>query len=230
MNIAVILAGGSGTRTNHSVPKQFLTVNDIPIIVYTMLNLQKSPDIDRIVVLCPDGWINFVSLYAEQHHITKLMKVLVGGSTRHQTILNAIEYLCGDFSGDDIVGIFDANRPLIPHNVIHNIMMAAETENAVVAVEPCYDSMYEVNDNKKICCHLDRDVIFKGQTPETAKLGNFKKIYQKAAEDHIEEPPTALFLRYEGTACAVEGSSKNFKITTADDLAIFKALIAVEKK
>ena len=90
MNIALIIAGGSGTRTGQDVPKQFLTVYDIPIIAYTMKNIEKIPCIDEIYVVGPQGWENFITSYAKQCNVTKFKQVIHGGATRHESIYHGI--------------------------------------------------------------------------------------------------------------------------------------------
>ena len=86
MNTAIILAGGTGQRMHQEIPKQFINVNDKPLIIYTLEAFQKHPQIDSILVVCIDGWHDILKAYARQNHITKLKWVISGGSTGQESI------------------------------------------------------------------------------------------------------------------------------------------------
>ena len=230
MNIAVILAGGSGIRAKTSVPKQFLAVDNVPIIVYTMMNVQKYADIDQLMVVIPEGWEAFVRAYALEYGITKLRHVIIGGKSRHESISRAVDCLAKEAENDGLVILIDANRPLIPHKVIADAIEKATTADIVVAAEPCYDSMYVSLDGEKIVEHADRNILFKGQMPEVASLDLLKHVYRQATEDGVEEPISALFLRYGLKVACVPGSQLSFKITTSDDIEMFRTIAKVREK
>ena len=90
MNIALIIAGGRGMRMGQEIPKQFLTVNDKPVIAYTMEAFQKHPDVDAIAVVCVDGWESILAAYARQYGITKLKHIIPGGENGQGSIRNII--------------------------------------------------------------------------------------------------------------------------------------------
>jgi len=230
MNTAVIIAGGSGTRTGQSVPKQFLTINDTPIIVYTMKRIEEVEDIDEIVVVCAKGWENFIHHYAKQYGITKLTAVVEGGSIAHESIYNAIKHLENAHAEDDLVGIFDANRPMVQKNMIIDCYASAKEHGAALTVEPCYDSMFFCHGDGFIGSSTDRDLLFKGQRPETARLGLLSDAYARSMKDEIFNlSPSALLLHYGKKVAAVRGSAKNIKITTEEDFDIFRAILNAEK-
>ena len=112
--IAMITAGGSGNRMHQDIPKQFLTVNEKPVIVYTLEAFEKHPEIDAIAVACLDGWENVLSAYAQQFNINKLKYVVPGGKTGQESIKNGLFELEKHFAPDDMVMIHDGNRPLLP--------------------------------------------------------------------------------------------------------------------
>ena len=93
MNIAMIIAGGKGTRMNQNIPKQFLNIHDKPVIVYTMQAFQKHPEIDAILVVCLDGWQEILKAYARQFNITKLRWVVSGGENGQESIHNGLAEL-----------------------------------------------------------------------------------------------------------------------------------------
>ena len=119
MNIALIIAGGSGNRMGQDIPKQFIHVNNCPIIVYTMLAFQKHPDISAIAVVCLGGWETVLASYAHQYNVTKLRWVFPGGASGQESIRNGIYGLRNnDVKNNDLVLIHDAVRPLVSQSII----------------------------------------------------------------------------------------------------------------
>ena len=235
MATAIVMAGGSGRRTGLAVPKQFLTVYEKPVIIYTMENLQQMPEIERIFVVLPPGWESFVESYCTLFGVAKYKGYTFGGETRIKSVANGLDYLSQNVSADEIIVMVDANRPLISHEIIHNAIDAAKTHGASLSVEASTDSLYKCSfhgdSEGSIECTLDRNVIFKGQNPECARLKAFHSLYQKALSDDLPDmAASALFLHYGHSVATVRGSSMNFKITTTDDLELFKAFVAMKRK
>lgn len=228
MITAIIMAGGSGTRTGQSVPKQFLTVNDIPIVVYTMRKLQDIPEITRLVVVSAAGWESFVCSYAQQFGISKLDKVITGGRTRNETIYNGLCY-AAEAGDNQKICLIDANRPLIPEQVITEVIALADQCDCAVAAEPCFDSMFVSKDGQRIAENADRAVLYKGQSPECAHLSVLMELYQ--SEDAQLDPglsTSGLAVKCNKKVLVAKGHFKCFKITTADDFELFKALLNTE--
>jgi len=226
MNIALVIAGGSGTRTGNAVPKQFLTVNDIPIIVYTLMNLEKTEEIDCICVALASGWEAFVQAYVKQYRIDKLTDIVQAGKSRHETIGNGIRHLACKYPDDAKVLVIDANRPMIPKDVFRRVIMATPQGGCALAVTPCNDSMYLSSDQGFVNECVDRSVLFCGQTPECALLSDYSEVYETANTRNFEGPPAALFLRCNKSVRKVDGSAMSFKITTQDDIELFKAIVS----
>ena len=228
MVTALIIAGGSGNRTKQAVPKQFLTVNDIQIIVFTMQNMQKVAAIDEILVVGPEGWENFIYSYATQFGVSKLKKVVVGGNTRHESIYNG---LC-NLEARNVTGkicICDGNRPMVPESVILDTLAMAEQCDCAICTAPCYDSMYLCEGDEALTGNIDRGILYKGSAPECAELSALLEVYRKANEDAITNLGTAgLFLHYNKKVLHTRASVKCFKITTAEDFDLFKALLNAE--
>lgn len=226
--IALIIAGGTGKRTGYSVPKQFLTVEDIPILVYTMLTIMHSKYYDELYVVCSDGWKDFVISYADQFQIDIFKNTIPSGDTRFDSYSNGILKLSENHDESDIVSVMDGNRPMTPDVIFCESIHKINDFDCVLPIEPCYDSMYIVNNNDPhiISGCADRKILYKGQGPETCRLGVASEICQKAKEDGISDMTiTALMIRYGKKVSYVNGSSKNFKITTSDDISIFKAMV-----
>lgn len=117
-NIALLIAGGSGNRMGQRIPKQFLTVNERPVIVYTLEIFQKHPEIDEIAVVCIDGWQSVLQAYANQFNITKLKCIVSGGKNGQDSIRNGVYELEKHHSAEDIVLIHDAIRPMVSADII----------------------------------------------------------------------------------------------------------------
>ena len=230
MNIALVIAGGSGARTGQEIPKQYLTINDKPIIIYTLQRLEKMKEIDSIVVVVSQGWESFLYSYAKQFNISKLSGITFGGATRHQSVLNGIEYLNEKYSENDIVLINDANRPLVPEEVFKSSIDEIRSSGSfTLAGEKCVDTMFWSENAIECNKAINRDMLYKGQTPESGLLGKYNAIFQKAKSDGCDNcSPTELCLKYNKQVKIIAGSSKSFKITTRDDIELFKALLSVK--
>ena len=123
MNIAVIIAGGSGQRMGQDIPKQFINVYDKPVIIYTLEGFQRHPQIDAIEVVCIDGWHDVLWAYAHQFNITKLKWVISGGNTGQESIRNGVFNLEGKVGDEDIIVIHDGIRPLVDETVLTDVIM-----------------------------------------------------------------------------------------------------------
>ena len=237
MATAIVIAGGSGKRTGLAVPKQYLTVFEKPIIIYTMENLQQVREIENIYAVLSPGWESFVESYCNLFGIAKYKGYTFGGETRTKSVANGLDYLSQHVADDEMIVMVDANRPLMPHSIIHNALDAARKHGASLSVEACSDSLYQCyfenheSEEGKAECTLDRSVIFKGQNPECASMKTFHSLYQKALKDNLPDmAASALFLHYGQTVATVRGSSMNFKITSSDDLELFRAYVASKRE
>ena len=230
MNVVLVVAGGAGTRTGQEIPKQFLTVKDKPIIIYTLENLEKIKLIDEIVVVVSKGWESFLVSYAKQFNVKKLKDVVIGGDTRHESIAKGIDYISNNYNQNNIVVIMDANRPFVPESVYGAAIEAVRNNGSFsIAVENCIDSMYGSSDGTVIENSIDRKALYKGQTPECGTVKGIVEIYNLAEEQGISNcTTTELCLKFNKKVSMVKGSSKSFKITTKEDIELFKALLEVE--
>lgn len=228
MCTALVIAGGSGKRTGQEVPKQFLTVNEKPIIIYTLEVFQKYQDISKIVVVVIDGWQAVVEAYARQFGISKLAGVVTGGATRFDSIYNGIKFISNYASPDDLVTLHDANRPLVSPEVIKRSQEVARLHRNALTVLPCHDAMFISHDSITASENADKKLLFAGQTPETFQISFIREICDRAAEDNAGDLSlSALLLKYNERVYLSEGNSMNFKITTPTDIDIFKAIIAL---
>ena len=226
MVTAIVVSGGIGSRTGKAVPKQYITVNDIPVIIYTLMNLQKVSEIDKIIVVAAEGWESFIYAYAMQFGVTKLKKVVVGGLTRNESIYNGAVSLKDD-DETQTVCIVDANRPLIPRHIFTEAFTLLDQGDMVLTVEPCYDSMFFSDEGEYAQSHVERSKLFKGQAPECVRLNTILELYadEKTRSD-TKLSTSGIALAKGKRVLMAKGHVKCFKITTADDFELFKAYLA----
>ena len=227
MNIGLIIAGGVGARMHAAIPKQFMTVFDKPIIAYTMEKFEKHPAIDVIAVVCLDGWDNILASYAKQYNITKLKHIFPAGKVGQESIKNGIMGLAEYYSDDDIVLIHDAIRPNLSNDIISDCIGTIEKHGFTVVVVPCNEAMMETYDFESSEKSFPRDNLKRTQTPQGARLGDLVKLHKEAKKKGITNSVATCTLVTEiGEKIYFSaGSSKNIKITTPEDIDIFKALL-----
>ncbi len=227
MTVALLTAAGTGTRMHQDIPKQFIHVDDKPVIVYTMEAFQKHPGIDAILVVTLESWSAVLRAYAEQFGITKLKWVVPGGETGHASIRNGLEALAKELSPDDIVMIHDGNRPLVSSEIISDSLAVYAEHGSAVAVIPCTEVVFESEDGLSSVASLEREKLFRTQTPHSYRLGELLDAHREAEKRGL--PPMAaspmLMKELGKTTWFSRGSEINMKITTMDDLQIFKALL-----
>ena len=148
-NIVVILAGGISKRMGADIPKQFLMLRDKPVIVHTLENFQKHPNIDGILIVCVKAWIQYLSDLVKQYNLDKVQWVVEGGDTVHDSTRNALFYLKDILAVDDYVIIHDAARPLLPQSAISNMLSTAyKYGNASLAI-PSHETLIFTENHKQ---------------------------------------------------------------------------------
>ncbi|MBQ7168983.1 MAG: 2-C-methyl-D-erythritol 4-phosphate cytidylyltransferase [Synergistaceae bacterium] len=230
-NIGLLIAGGSGSRMHQDIPKQFLTVNERPVIVYTLEAFEKHPEIDAIAVVCIEGWENVLSAYAKQFSITKLKHIIPGGKTGMESIRNGVFELEKHYSADDIVLIHDAIRPMLSSEIISDCIRVAQKHGNATAVIPCAEAMLQTEDGKSASGSYPRDKLKRTQTPQAFRLELICSLHRRAIEAGITNSVASCTLMEElgETVYFSAGSEKNIKLTTVEDIDIFKALLQTER-
>ena len=229
--IGLIIAGGSGARMHQDIPKQFITVNEKPVIVYTLEAFQSHPEIDAIAVVCIAGWEQVLWAYAKQFNITKLKYVVSGGENGQGSIRNGIFELEKHFENDDIVLIHDAIRPMVSAEIISdNIRVAIQHGNAITVI-PCAEAMLQTDDGIVSVGSYPRDRLKRTQTPQAFRLGQICELHRDALKEGITNSVASCTLMIEmgKQVFFSSGSEKNIKLTTVEDIDIFKALLAAKR-
>ncbi|MCR5238326.1 MAG: 2-C-methyl-D-erythritol 4-phosphate cytidylyltransferase [Lachnospiraceae bacterium] len=233
MTIAIIIAGGSGQRMGQEIPKQFINVYDKPVIIYTLEGFQAHPQVDRIGVVCIDGWHDIVKAYAKQFNITKLDWVISGGETVQDSIRNGVYRLEGVASDDDIVIIHDGIRPLIDDTVLSDLIIKCEKYGNAVTAMPYNEQIFVADDEISTIKYIPRDSLRRVATPQAYRFELVDKAYHEAYEKDIgvrgSSYTNTMMVELGKRLYFAAGSDKNIKLTTKDDLELFKAYIKMEK-
>lgn len=235
MTVAIIIAGGSGTRMGQSIPKQFITIHDKPVLLYTLEGFQRHPLIDAIEVVCIDGWQEVVWAYAQQYNIAKLKWIVTGGKSGQESIRNGVFNLEDKCADDDIVIIHDGIRPLVDEFVLTDVIkIAAKKGNAVTSM-PYNEQIFIINDvdPTTTCKFIPRETLRRVATPQAYKFSKLDWAYHEAFEKEIgiygSSYTNTMMVELGETLHFAAGSDKNIKLTTQDDLELFKGYLEKEK-
>ena len=230
-NIALIIAGGSGARMHQNIPKQFITVNERPVIVYTMEAFQNHPDIDIISVVCIEGWERMLWAYAAQFNISKLKHIIQGGENGQSSIRNGVYELEKYYKNDDIVLIHDAIRPMVSAEIISDCIVTTRKYGCAIATIPCAEAMIQTLDGHISTGSYPRNNLKRTQTPQGFPIGKICDLHRRALEKGIMDSVASCTLMIEmgEQVYFSSGSEKNIKLTTVEDIDIFKALLAAKR-
>lgn len=229
MNVALIIAGGSGHRMGQDIPKQFINVNDKPVLIYTLEGFQRHPQIDAIEVVCIEGWEQVLRAYAKQYSISKLQWIIPGGATGQESIRNGVYNLEGQCGPEDIVVIHDGIRPLIDPSVLSDVIVKCAKHGNAVTSMPYNEQIFVVDDETSTTRYIPRETLRRVATPQAYKFGLLDEKYHEAFEKKIGIYGSS----YTNTMMAdlgvrlyfAVGSDRNIKLTTKDDLELFKAYL-----
>ena len=232
MNIALILAGGCGSRTEQDIPKQFINVYDKPLIIYTMENFERHPEIDGIAVVCLEGWHEVLRAYARQYKISKLKWIFDGGNDGQESTgkgIKALKDVCAD---SDVIMVHDAIRPFITEEVITDGIKKCMEKGSGLSAVRCQETIVRTDDGISGSEGIARTEIMRVQTPQAYRYGKALWAYQEAEKRGItgEVYINTLMLRLGEKLYFSKGTEKNVKVTTIDDLEVFKALLKMERE
>ncbi len=233
MNIALILAAGTGSRMgNADKPKQFLNVYNKPLLVHTIEAFEVNDHIEKIVIVTNKDYIDQVKVWCKQYDLTKVRNVVAGGDSRQISVYNGLQGLQAiGAADDDIIVIHDAARPLVSQSIIDSNIEACQKFGAVDTVIPASDTIIRSIDKKQIKEIQNRSELYQGQTPQTFKFSIIKDAHEFAKKNHDSDTTDdcKLVIKMGLDVYLVEGSKLNFKITTFDDLMMLKALLKLGK-
>lgn len=235
MTIAIIIAGGSGHRMGQDIPKQFINVYDKPILIYTLEGFQNHPMVDAIEVVCIDGWENVVWAYAKQFGIDKLKWIVKGGNSGQESIRNGVYNLEGKANEDDIVIIHDGIRPLVEPAVLTDVINKAKEFGNAVTSMPYNEQIFVVSkeDESTTTQFIPRETLRRVSTPQAYQFDLLDSKYHEAFEKEIgiygSSYTNTMMVDLGVRLHFAAGSDKNIKLTTKDDLDLFKGYLKKEK-
>jgi 2-C-methyl-D-erythritol 4-phosphate cytidylyltransferase len=199
--------------------------------VYTLEAFQKHPEIDAIAVVCIAGWENVLRAYALQFNINKLLYIVPGGENGQSSIRNGVFELEKYYKSDDIVLIHDAIRPLVSAEIISDCIVKTKQFGNAISVIPCAEAMMQTENGKVSVGSYPRDNLKRTQTPQGFYIGKICDLHRGALQKGITNSTASCTLMIEmGEQVHFSaGSEKNIKLTTVEDIDIFKALLAAKR-
>lgn len=233
MTVAVVIAGGVGSRMGQSIPKQFISIYDKPILIYTLEGFEKHPQVDAIEVVCIDGWHDMLWAYAKQFGISKLKWVVSGGATGQESIRNGVFALRGVCAPDDTVIIHDGIRPLVDESVLSDVIDKCAIYGNAVTSLPYNEQIFVKTDEQTTRQYIPRETLRRVQTPQAYRFDKLDWAYQKAFDEEIGIYGSAytntMMVDLGETLYFAAGSEKNIKLTTKDDIELFKAMLEMRE-
>lgn len=226
---ALIFAGGTGSRMKITTkPKQFLELDGKAIIIHTLEHFENHPEVDHIVVVCVEGWIDYLNKLLKKFDITKVRHVVPGGSTGQMSIFNGLE-AASKIEGtnkEDIVIIHDGVRPLIDANIISDNIKSVRENGTAVTVKPVIETVVQVDSNNLITNVVERDSCQTAVGPQSYYQKDIMDLHLRAQADNLfDMTDSSTLAGYYGlNLYTVMGGPENIKITTPSDFYIFRAI------
>ena len=219
MVYAAVLAGGSGLRMGGSMPKQFLSVSDIPIIIRSIRAFAESGSVDSIFVAVSADFLDYTKELVAEYPCETQVTVVVGGKNRNETLLNVLREI-KNISDDDVILTHDAVRPFIDKRIIDENIAAAKEYGACNTVVPAVDTILQSADGKFITSVPVRSEIFHAQTPQSFSVRKLLSLYEKLSDDEMEKftDSCSVFLAAGERVFLVNGDRNNIKLTYPEDM------------
>ncbi len=232
MNIAIILSGGVGNRMGADVPKQYILVDNQPVVSYCLDTFTSNQNVDMVGVVVAEEWEDFVKEQVEKLETVKTVFFARPGATRQFSIFNGLKAARQQGADDsDVVIIHDAARPLVSHELIDRCIEGCKQADGVMPAIPVKDTTYFSKDGKHIHSLLDRSCLWAGQAPEAFRFGKYLKAHEEMSTEELMKIVGSTELAFKsGLNCVMtEGDPMNFKITTPDDLMNFQQIISKKR-
>lgn len=229
---ALLVAGGKGTRMgNTEKPKQFLELAGKPVLIHTAERFAQFTEFDEILILTPEAWIGYTEELLKQYlpKESSRIRVLAGGATRNETVMNGIRYIEGkkNLYHDTVIITHDCVRPLVTERIIRENIEGGQKYTACNTVVPATDTIMVSKDGETICEVPDRAYLYQSQTPQTFKAKALKECYERLTEEEKERLTDACkIMVLSGIPVhMIQGDAKNIKITYAQDLKVAETLL-----
>ena len=230
MNIAIILSGGVGSRMGRGIPKQYIEIEEKPIIWYCLKTFSECARIDALVIGCAFEWLEYVKNQVNNIRCQKPVFYSSPGETRQFSIYNALKVVKEQGYGEsDVVIIHDAARPLVSKDLINRCIDECCTVgvDGILPVIAVKDTIYQSADGTSISNLLNRNELFAGQAPEAFLFDKYLHLHEMMSHDELLKINGSTEIAYKGglSVKLIEGDEMNFKITTPEDLFNFESIV-----
>lgn len=233
MNVAIVLAGGMGTRMRtNAIPKQFLELNGKPIIIHTLEIFEKTEEIDAICVSCIESHLSYMQELCDRYRITKVKWIVPGGNTRQESIFVGLKILWENCDHNNtVVIIHDGVRPNITSELIQKNIECVLKEGNAISCSRATETPAEIGENNLIAQILDRKIAIVAKTPQSFWLFDIYHVHQKAEQDQLEDfiDSSHLMHHYGYALHMVECAWDNIKITNPSDFYILRAILEMKE-
>lgn len=231
-NHVILLAGGVGKRLGAEIPKQFLEVEGKPLIVYSIENFQRNDNIDQIVVVCVNDWIDHFKELVAKYGLSKVKWIIEGGHSCHDSIRNGVFFLKDKVNLNDFVVIHDAVRPILPQKAINEVIRVAHEKGNASSSIVCHPPIVYTDDNESAISDIDREHVMLTASPQAYRYSLALKCYELAEQDnrHDFTFTSSLLIHYNERVFFAKGTTSNIKITKKEDLLLFEALLKIPEE
>lgn len=232
MITAIIIAGGVGKRMGQEIPKQFIIIDGKPIIIYTLTSFQNHPQIDKILVVCKSGWEETMWAYIKEYNISKVEWVIAGGKTGQESINAGVQFLKQFVNNEDIIVIHDGIRPLVEEIVLSDVIVKCRKFGNAVSSLPYNEQIFIKKTEETTQKYIDRETLRRVATPQAYNYGKLIQSYDRAFKEGIgiseSSYTNTMMVDLGETLHFALGSDKNIKLTTLDDLELFKGYLRMK--
>jgi len=229
-NIAIVLAAGQGKRMNSSVPKQYLLLDNRPVLFYSLDVMEKSDIIDEIVLVVGKGEIPHVTKeFVEKYQWKKVSKVIEGGKERYNSVYNGLQHI----QDADYIFVHDGARPFVTEKILNDAFNAVREYDACVVGVPVKDTIKIANESGYVADTPLRNLVWSVQTPQVFSLGIIKEAYQKLMDlnvDNVTDDAMVVETMLGVNIKLVSGDYKNIKITTPEDMLVGEVYLQALRK
>lgn len=233
MNVAIILAGGVGSRVGADMPKQFVEVLGKPILAYTIESYDRHEEIDAIEVVCVTSYMDYLKEIVKQYNFSKVRWITEGGLTFQESVIKGVNHLKGKINDDDIVLIHYGASPFVTEDIITDGISVCRKKGNCTSVTPCYLLMGSNDDGQKSTQWVDRDKLVQLNCPQCFKFQYVRELYEQAEQqgllDKVEPHTTSLMFLMGRTIYFSKGNQTNIKITTKEDIDLFEGYVRMKR-
>ncbi|MBP1043663.1 2-C-methyl-D-erythritol 4-phosphate cytidylyltransferase [Vagococcus sp. BWB3-3] len=232
MITAIVVAGGVGKRMGQEIPKQFIMVDNKPILIYTLESFDKHPLVDQVLVVCKEGWEETLWGYIKEFGLKKVKWIIQGGSKSQESINNGVQFLKTELEPTDIVVIHDGIRPLVDELVLSDVIIKAKKHGNAVTSLPYNEQIFIKETEETTTQYINRETLRRVSTPQAYKFEKLTWAYEKAFRENIgitdSSYTNTMMVDLGERLYFALGSDKNIKLTTPDDLELFKGFLRMK--